>query len=239
MNTAADSINPELWKAGSVSEDGPTNAASRTQRLTSMAVLGAAVLVALGVTSYLLLSSDDDTPPAGGDGLVTPIPNLPGAPTPMAGTGVLEPNRPKAGEAAPNFALPDARDPSQIRQLTDYRGKVVVLNFWATWCGPCKKEIPEFQAAQQALGDDVVVLALNYRESPDKASAFLADLEATFPALLDGGGKVAEHYRVSGLPVTYFLDREGIVQHIEIGEVSLEELEKYLTEAGAPYAAAD
>lgn len=180
-----------------------------------------------------MLNSDDEDPPA--NSVPTPIDNLPGAPTPRGNTGVLQPNRPKEGEAAPDFALPDVREPARVRQLSDYRGRVVLLNFWATWCGPCKQEMPEFQAAQQALGDQLVVLGVNYRESPEKAVAFLNDLQVTFPSLVDGGGKVAEHYRVAGLPVSYFLDREGVVRHIEIGAVSVDELEKYLTEAGAPY----
>ncbi|MGH2608414.1 MAG: TlpA family protein disulfide reductase [Tepidiformaceae bacterium] len=223
-----------------MSEHPPNIPSSGMHRLAGLAVLGAAMILALAVTLYLLLSSGDDDPPAdANDGLTTPIPDLPGAPTPAQGTGVLEPNRPEVGEVAPNFALPDARQPARIRQLTDYRGKVVVLNFWATWCGPCEREIPDFEAAQQALGDEIVVLGVNQRESPETATEFLDDLGATFPALIDGGGKVAEHYRVPGLPVTYFLDRDGVVRHIEIGEVSREELERYLTEAGAPYEAAN
>jgi thiol-disulfide isomerase/thioredoxin len=221
-----------------MSEPAPTAASAEFRRLVGLAVLVGAVIVALGVTLYFLMSSGGDSTPAdsGGD-LITAVPNLPGAPTPAAGTGVLDPNRPEVGEAAPNFALPDVRQPSQVRQLTDYRGKVVVLNFWATWCGPCKAEMPEFQQAQETLGDEVVILALNYRESPDKASGFLDDLGATFPALLDGGGKVAEHYRVTGFPVTFFLDREGVVRGIERGEVSREELEEYLTDIGLAYSA--
>lgn len=223
-----------------MTERAPTPPSSELRRLVGLAVLVGAVIVALAVTLFFLLSSDGDSMPAdsGGD-LITPIPNLPGAPTPMAGTGVLDSNRPEVGETAPNFALPDARQPSQVRQLTDYRGKVVVLNFWATWCGPCKQEMPEFQQAHATLGDDVVILALNYRESSEKATGFLDDLEATFPALLDGGGKVAEHYRVTGFPVTFFLDRDGVVRHIERGEVSREELEEYLTDTGVPYSAAN
>jgi thiol-disulfide isomerase/thioredoxin len=202
-----------------------------------MAVLGGAVILALGVTLFLLLSSggDDDPPAAPGDSGTIPVPTSDGDATPVANTGVLEPNRPEVGEVAPNFALPDAREPARVRQLADFRGQVVVLNFWATWCGPCKREMPEFEAAQRALGDEVAVVGVNYRESPEAAVAFLDDLEATFSAVIDGDGEVAEHYRVRGLPVTYFLDREGVVRHIEIGEVSAEELGQYLTEAGAPY----
>lgn len=223
-----------------MTEEAPTPPSSELRRLVGLAVLVGAVIVALGVTLFFLLSSDGDgTPADSGDELITPIPDLPGAPTPVAGTGVLDSNRPEIGETAPNFALPDVRQPSQVRQLTDYRGKVVVLNFWATWCGPCKQEMPEFQQAHAALGDDVVVLALNYRESSEKATGFLNDLEATFPALLDGGGKVAEHYRVTGFPVTFFLDRDGVIRHIERGEVSREELEEYLTDTGVPYSAAN
>ncbi len=211
-------------------------APSSPSRFVGLAVLGAAVILALGVTLYLLVSSNDDDPPADpAGGGTTPIPTVENGPTPPTNTGILDPDRPEVGEAAPNFALPDARQPAQVRQLTDYRGRVVVLNFWATWCGPCKAEMPEFEAAQQALPDDIAIVAVNFRESPEAATAFLDDLGVTFDAVIDGSGEVAEHYRVPGLPVTYFLDREGIVRHAEIGEVSPEELGQYLTEAGAPY----
>lgn len=210
-----------------------------TRKLTGIALLAGALILAVGVVLYFALSGGDDGNAAGGTTGFTPPENLPGAPTPAQGTGVLDPNRPEEGEVAPNFALPDARQPDQVRQLKDYRGKVVVLNFWATWCGPCKRELPEFEKASEALGDRLVVLAVNYRESPETASEFLAEQNATFPALIDGGGKVAEHYRVPGLPVTYFLDTEGVVRHIQVGEVTPEDLERYLTEAGLPYTRTD
>ena len=136
-------------------------------------VLALAVLFAAAVAGYLVLNSPDDDSQA--NNVPIPIDNLPGAPTPRANTGVLQPNRPKEGEAAPDFALPDVREPARVRQLSDYRGQVVLLNFWATWCGPCKQEMPEFQAAQESLGDQLVVLGVNYRESPEKAVAFLDD----------------------------------------------------------------
>ena len=90
----------------------PEPQSSEFRRLAGLAVLGAAVIAALSVTLFFLLSSDDDGTIAGsGDDLITPITEVPGAPTPVAGSGVLDSNRPEVGETAPNFALPDAREP--------------------------------------------------------------------------------------------------------------------------------
>ncbi|HEX6030790.1 MAG TPA: TlpA disulfide reductase family protein [Tepidiformaceae bacterium] len=217
--------------------DAPSESPSQSRRLGGYALLAVAIAAAVGLTVYFLVSGGSGDAGQQAGAVPTPIADLPGAPTPVANTGVIDPNRPQQGERAPDFALPDVRAPGQVRKLSDFRGKPVVLNFWATWCGPCKAEIPEFQEAQDTLGEGVVFLGVNYRESPQKATDFLNGLNATFPSLVDGGGKVAEHYRVSGLPVTYFLDKDGVVVHIEIGSVSVDELETYLTEAGAPYTA--
>ncbi len=150
--------------------------------------------------------------------------------------GVLDPNRPKVGEVAPDFALRDARDGGTVRKLSDYRGKVVILNWYASWCGPCKREIPAFQAVYEALGDDVVVLGVNLEEAAGKAVEVLADNQAEYPALLDRDGKVAQHYRVTVMPTTYFIDREGVVRALQFGEVREADLVAKLKEAGVVYA---
>ncbi|HQW51742.1 MAG TPA: TlpA disulfide reductase family protein, partial [Tepidiformaceae bacterium] len=122
-----------------------------------------------------------------------------------------------------------------IRQLSDYRGQAVVINWYASWCGPCKAEIPDFLEAQAALGDQVVFLGVNYLEPRDKALGILDELGAGYPAVLDSRGSVAEHYRVAGMPSTFFVDKDGILRAMKAGRVSAAELAEFLTASGVPY----
>lgn len=133
--------------------------------------------------------------------------------------GLIDTHRPAVGERAPDFALLSVADNSSVVRLSDFRGRPVVLNWFASWCGPCRAEIPEYQAAQDALGDDVVFLGVNLAESPETAAGFLQSLGATFPALLDADGSIADHYRLRGMPTSIFIDADGVVQAIWTGRV--------------------
>ncbi|MEO8539732.1 MAG: TlpA disulfide reductase family protein [bacterium] len=207
----------------------PSPSAPVGQRRTAgYVVLGAAVFVAILAGAYLFVSgggSDDENQVQAPTGLANPYPN----------TGPLDPNRPKEGETAPDFALVDARDPSKVVKLSDYRGKAVILNWFASWCDPCKNEIPEFQAAQAKLGDELVVLGVDYLEHPSDATGILDKLGATYPAVLDGSGSVAEHYRVTYMPTTFFIDKDGVLQVIKTGEVHEDALVTFLAKAGVTY----
>ncbi len=150
-------------------------------------------------------------------------------------TGMLEPQRPKVGEPAPDFALADARD-GTIRKLSDYRGMAVVLNWYASWCGPCQQEIPEFKEASDELAGQVTFVGIDFKEDSKKALGILDLFFAKYPALLDDKGAVGKHYRVTGLPVTYFIDKDGIIQGIKIGEVKSKDLEANLKKIGIEYA---
>ena len=149
--------------------------------------------------------------------------------------GVLDPFRPEDGGPAPDFALVDVRDGETVHRLSDYRGKVVVVNWYASWCGPCRAEIPDFQEAQDALGDEVVFLLINLQEDQAVAKGFLEDLDATLLAVLDSDGKVAEHYRVRGMPTTFFIDREGNVAISGSGLVTRAALEEELSKLGLEF----
>lgn len=151
--------------------------------------------------------------------------------------GMIDSQRPTEGNPAPDFALLDAQDGTTVRKLSDYRGKAVVLNWYASWCGPCKQEIPDFEAAYQALGDQLVILGVDYQESAEKARSILAEFEATYPAVLDSEGSVAEHYRVSGMPTTYFIDAQGVVRGAKTGRVTEEDLAANLAKLGLTYTA--
>jgi thiol-disulfide isomerase/thioredoxin len=97
--------------------------------------------------------------------------------------------------------------------LQDYRGKVVLLNFWATWCPPCVEEIPSLGRLQQAFSkDDLVVLSVDIGESKKEVQAFLQQVPADFPVLLDLDGTTVKQWKVIAFPTTFVISREGIIK---------------------------
>ena len=133
------------------------------------------------------------------------------------------------GNLASDFAL-ETIDGTEV-SLSDYRGNVVLVNFWATWCPPCRAEIPDFEAAYQARqSDGFVVLGINVEEPRDAVVPFVEAIGMTYPVLLDRGGQVMKMYRVPGLPISLILDRDGVIQVRHIGFLTREQLEDYLAE---------
>jgi peroxiredoxin len=129
---------------------------------------------------------------------------------------------PAVGNTATDFSLPDL-DGRQVR-LSDYRGKMVLLNFWATWCKPCTTEMPAMQAAYDKLRDQgLVVLAVNELEDTGKVRQHIETYGHTFPVLMDRNNKVANMFGVFGLPVTVFIDQNGVVQEYIKGGLLTEE----------------
>ena len=128
--------------------------------------------------------------------------------------------RAKVGEAAPDFVLEDASTGRAVK-LSDYRGRPVVLNFWATWCVPCRSEMPDLQRAyeQRAQSGDLVVIGVDDKEPANVVTAFTHDLGVTFPILLDRTSNVRSHYGVVGLPGTFFIDRNGVIRSQNFGPV--------------------
>lgn len=125
---------------------------------------------------------------------------------------------PREGFPAPAFTL-NTLEGNKVN-LEDFRGKVVLLNFWASWCPPCKAEMPAFEALHQAyLGQDFVILAVNTTFQDDLAAAqqFVDDNHLTFPILLDQDGKTSNSYQVLAMPSSYFIDREGFIRKVIIG----------------------
>jgi len=133
------------------------------------------------------------------------------------------------GGPAPEFTS-ERLDRSTVR-LSQYRGKPVVLNFWATWCGPCQDEMPLLQRASDRYAPmGLTVLAVNYQQT-DRTSMtqFLKKVEAHFSALYDPNGSIASAYGVTvGLPVSVFIDRAGLVSFIQLGQMSDTVLEAQL-----------
>jgi len=129
---------------------------------------------------------------------------------------------PLLGSPAPSFQLTNLA--GENGSLDQYRGKVVLLNFWATWCKPCTKEMPAMQTAYDALRDQgFVVLAINELEDVPKVREHIAEHRHTFEVLLDPDNHVANQYGVVGLPVSIFIDKTGHVRKIVKGGLLTEE----------------
>ena len=124
------------------------------------------------------------------------------------GTNKLRLDIPKTPIVAPDFELKDPAG-KQV-SLKDLRGKVVFLNFWATWCPPCVREMPAMEKLHRELGNDgLVVLAVNFQEGPNRVKEFMAEHNLTFTALMDRDGKVTERYQAWALPVSVVIDKRG------------------------------
>jgi len=137
---------------------------------------------------------------------------------------------PVAGEAAPDFSFEDAT--GSTFSLSDFQGKMVMLNFWATWCGPCAYEMPFIQQVYDEWPDgDLVILTIDIGESAETVATFLQDNGISLPVLLDMEGKVAVLYGVRGIPRTLFIDKDGLIRGIKPGALqSKEELEDILNQ---------
>lgn len=134
------------------------------------------------------------------------------------------------GEVAPDFGLTTLE--GEGVKLSDYKGQPVILNFWATWCAPCRVEMPELEDTYQAHKDDgLVILALNREEAPEVVKEYFVDeMGLSFTALLDETGAVAESYGVFNMPTTYFVSPEGEVKVIHRGPMNRELIEDYLAQ---------
>ena len=133
-----------------------------------------------------------------------------------AGTTALAANQATAPKPAPDFSLP-ARDGGVV-QLSELKGQVVMINFWATWCGPCRQEMPlleRIHAKYEPLG--FTLLGVNVEPDSAAATAWLKDVPVTFPILFDAKNAVAEQFGVMGMPNSVFVDREGRVRYVHRG----------------------
>jgi peroxiredoxin len=158
-------------------------------------------------------------PEPSGGGLVAPpldggleVPDL-AAPEDTTSAAVNAPVGLRVGQRAPDFTTRLLT--GETVSLSDYRGKVVLLNFWATWCGPCRQEMPELQTIYETRGaEGFVVLAVNYREGPDAIAGFADEFGMTFPIALDQDGRVNEDLygsAIAGYPTSFLIDQNGVI----------------------------
>lgn len=118
----------------------------------------------------------------------------------------------------PSLRLPCLTPGPEI-DLSALRGRPVLVNLWATWCGPCRKEMPLLQATSKRYRSKVQFVGVNTRDGTRAAAAFLADVGVTYPQVVDLDGKLLAHLRISGLPVTVLLDANGRIAGKHIGEL--------------------
>ncbi len=121
---------------------------------------------------------------------------------------------------APDFELKTLE--GETVKLSDYRGKVIFLNFWASWCPPCVQEMPDFNSANQKLLEEgnAVILAVNVQEEPQIVREFVKDNDLTLPVLLDEEGKVSYIYNVRSIPTTYIVNPDGTIYNVILGKTN-------------------
>jgi len=142
----------------------------------------------------------------------------------------ISPNVPSLDAPALDFQLQSISGTPVT--LSDLKGETVLLNFWATWCGPCQIEMPLLQAAQDRYPDQLVVLAINNDESPAIIQSFIDKLGLKLTILLDPGAEVTQNYRVRGFPTTIMIDGQGVMRYQHVGELNQEMLAGYLKDLG-------
>lgn len=126
---------------------------------------------------------------------------------------------PRVGFLAPDFTL-DLLGSEGMVTLSELRGKVVLVNVWASWCPPCRAEMPAIDSVYQEYepqGLEVLAVNTTYQDNLVDAEAFAQNLGLTFPVLLDRTGEISQLYLLRGLPSSYFIDREGIICHVVVG----------------------
>ena len=137
---------------------------------------------------------------------------------------------PEIGHPAPDFTLTDL-DGNEVN-LSDFRGKVVFLNFWAVGCPPCRFEMPEMEALYQEYKDrDVVIIGVDLGEYRSSVKSFVEENGYSWTFVIDTNGLVAWDYLITGIPSSFFIDEDGIIRALQIGMMSRATMEAKLAEA--------
>jgi thiol-disulfide isomerase/thioredoxin len=128
----------------------------------------------------------------------------------------------RAATPAPELKAQDLA--GATKTLADYRGKVVLLNFWASWCPPCLREMPSMERLREKMaGRPLTIVALDSAETADEVNGFLSKMKLGFPILLDADGSNTKRWKVFALPTTFLLDAEGRVRHVLTGPTEWDE----------------
>jgi peroxiredoxin len=136
-----------------------------------------------------------------------------------SGSGAASPSggeHPLVGSPAPSFDLP-AQSGGARASLGDTQGKVVLVDFWATWCGPCKASFPKYQALAKKFDGKVVVIGISEDDEADGIKGFAQETGATFPLAWDSGKSVASSYKPESMPTSFIVDKNGLVRFVHSG----------------------
>ena len=138
-------------------------------------------------------------------------------------------------DKAPDFILKDQY--GMVHTLEKYKGKIIFLNFWATWCPPCKKEMPDVEKIYKEYGEnkkDVVILGVNSEES-DKVKKFLSEKGYSFPTLIDENSEIMKKYYIQAFPTSFVIDKNGNIFGYVMGGLSKEQIKQVLDEVIKKY----
>jgi len=145
-------------------------------------------------------------------------------PTPSPPTPTPAPDATSTPEnLAPDFTAVDLQTGKPI-SLSDYRGKIVFLNFWGSWCPPCRMEMPAFQEVYEEYGDKVVIIGVGVNDSESNLLGFVKEKGITYPIIWDRTSEVARKYRIRSLPTTYRIDQNGVMTGVAVGALTKEQL---------------
>ena len=179
-------------------------------------------LIILGISILFLVGCPIKNPVTPG----TDVPN---------NTKNLKPNNNTTLTAAYNFELKTIE--GNVVKLSDYKGKMVFLNFWATWCPPCKGEMPDLQEVRNQLktGNNAVLLAVNIQEDNETVNSFVQQNNLTLPILMDSTGEIAQQYGIRSIPTTFVIDKDGNIVNKFIGAVTKDQLLKLVSQTQSPF----
>jgi peroxiredoxin len=190
-----------------------------------IALVGLSVVLPLGLLATIFVVNRD----SGDDDVVAAVTcdGEPASTAPVSPSTAAAPSRAAVGEPAPDFVLLTLDECTRER-LSAHRGTPVVLTFFASWCHPCEQEMPLLESAHADRPGEFDVLAVTYEDFRSDAERFTERLGVTYPALYDTDGIVADRYRVTGIPQTWFIDESGIVRDRVFGITSQAALDEPL-----------